>query len=466
MTSILVVDDELPILQLIKTMLEGVGFEIHVAQSGKEALDLFRKVNPDLAIVDFAMPGMTGMELMHAIHEYDPTFPVIVMSGTASMDEALDSLKNGAVEYLAKPFQPGELVFRIRKSIELGELRRENRKLKIKARPRLRKSDYIIGTSPAIKDIFDKIDTVARSNVPVLVMGESGTGKELVARAVHHQSLRCDSPFVTVNCGAIPEALLENELFGHVKGAYTGAHSNQKGQFHAAHQGTLFLDEIGEMPLSLQVKLLRFLQSYEFKPLGGSDTIKVDVRLVAATNRDLKEMIRQRTFREDLYYRIHIIPIDIPPLRERREDIPLLSEFFLRQIADKIGKRFESISPETVTLLMSYHWPGNVRELENIITRMAISCTNEILTAEEIPFGETSNAKYSTFKAAKQAAIAQFERAYIINMLKCTHGNIAAAARRSQKDRKDFWTLMKKYGITAEQFKSEQKEEPSAPTVN
>jgi two-component system response regulator GlrR len=315
-----------------------------------------------------------------------------------------------------------------------------------------RKSDYIVGACPKIEELLTQISIVAQNDVPVIIYGESGTGKELVARAIHYTGRRADKPFIVENCGAIPENLIENELFGHVKGAYTDARTDQKGLFEEAHGGTLFLDEIGELPLPLQVKFLRVLQDGEFKRIGSTRPIKVDVRVIAATNKDLIQAIAEKTFREDLFYRLNVIPVHIPPLRERKEDIPLLINHFLNEFNKELGKKVDGFSPAAIQKMMTYQWPGNVRELKNKVKQAMVLTRNNVITAEDLFFHvPVSSNKFQSFKEAKR----EFEKEYISQVLRICQGNISQAARLAKKDRKDFYDVMKKYGIHPETFRKQ-----------
>jgi two-component system response regulator GlrR len=358
-------------------------------------------------------------------------------------------MADGVYHYVTKPFDVEDLVHRVNKAIERQKTHSEVKQVRNKIQSR-RKSDYIVGASPKIEELLTQISIVAQNDVPVIIYGESGTGKELVARAIHYTGRRADKPFIVENCGAIPENLIENELFGHVKGAYTDARTDQKGLFEEAHLGTLFLDEIGELPLSLQVKFLRVLQDGEFKRIGSTRPIKVDVRVIAATNKDLIQAIAEKTFREDLFYRLNVIPMHIPPLRERKEDIPLLINHFLAEFNKELGKNVEGFSPAAIQKMMTYQWPGNVRELKNKVKQAMVLTRNNVIGAEDLFFHvPVASNKFQSFREAKR----EFEKEYISQVLRISQGNISQAARLAKKDRKDFYDVMKKYNIQPDAFR-------------
>jgi two-component system, NtrC family, response regulator PilR len=381
---LLVVDDEPSMREFLDIMLSQEGYEVITAGTGEEGLKLYRQSEPDLVLTDVKMPGMSGLDLIREIHAYESDIPIIAITAYACADDAVRAVRSGAHDYLSKPFQIDDLRIIIRNALETRRLRRENVKLRNSIEQRNRSGD-IVGKSPQISDTFDLISRVAPSKATVLILGESGTGKELVARAIHQASGRADRPFVTINCTAIPEALLESEMFGHMKGSFTGAIVNKPGLVEAAHTGTLFLDEIGEIPMSMQPKLLRFLQEREFRRVGGNEDKKVDVRVIAATNRKLEQDMEKGTFREDLYYRLNVIRIRIPPLAEREEDIPLLIQHFLEKFSKEQGKHIDKVSSLAMRVLCNYHYPGNVRELENIIERCVTLEDSDQLTADNLP---------------------------------------------------------------------------------
>jgi len=381
---LLVVDDEPSMREFLEIMLSQEGYQVRTASTGEEGVKAYRAEEPDLVLTDVKMPGMSGLDLIREIHSLDPAAPIIAITAYASADDAVRAVREGAYDYLSKPFQIEDLRIIIRNALEARRLRRENLELRRSIEGRYRFAD-IVGKSHEMVEIFDLISRVAPSKAGVLIMGESGTGKELIAKAVHYNSPRADKPFVTINCTAIPENLLESEMFGHQKGSFTGAVANKAGLVEAAHTGSLFLDEVGEIPQSIQVKLLRFLQEREFRRVGGTDDKKIDVRVIAATNKILEEEMEAGNFREDLYYRLNVIRIRLPPLREREEDIPLLVDHFLKKISKEQGKKIEKVSSLAMRVLCNYSYPGNVRELENIIERCVTLEQSDQLTAENLP---------------------------------------------------------------------------------
>jgi two-component system response regulator PilR (NtrC family) len=384
MQRILVVDDEQSMRELLSIMLRKEGFDVVCAESRAAAAAVLARGRVDMVITDVRLPDGDGVEILRHVKAASPETVVIVMTAFGSTETAVAAMKLGAHDYLTKPFDVEELKIVVRNALEKQRLEEENLRLKLELRTR-HGLDRMIATSPAMVAALDMAKAVAATASTVLVTGESGTGKELVAKAIHSLSPRSSSPFVSVNCGALPETLLESELFGHMKGAFTDAHQTRKGLFEAAHRGTLFLDEVGETPPAMQVKLLRALQERRIRRVGGTDEIEVDVRLIAATNRPLEDLVQEKRFREDLFYRLNVIPLRIPPLRDRREDIPLLAEHFLMRFAREMGKAVSALSSEATRLLVAYHWPGNVRELENVIERVVALETTEEVRAERLP---------------------------------------------------------------------------------
>jgi len=385
--TVLVVDDEELYRRALERILKRVGYEVVTARDASEAMRVVSTQPLDLVLSDVKMPGINGLELVRQIHEFDADLPCIVITGYGSAESSVDALRAGAFWYLEKPFEQGHLdvVRRLaEQAIEHGRLKHENRLLQRQLQTRYQ-FENIVGESHALRRVLETVEKVTGTDSTVLVTGESGTGKELIARAIHFNSPRADRLMVTVNCGAIPEELLESELFGHVRGAFTNAHSHREGRFAMADGGTLFLDEIGDMSLNLQVKLLRVLQERTFEPVGSSKSQTVDVRVIAATNQDLSELIAQKRFRADLYYRLNVIPIRVPPLRERREDVGPLVRHFIEALSERTGSQVKGISPRAVEALCRCDWPGNVRELENLIERMVILRREGEIDLEDLP---------------------------------------------------------------------------------
>ncbi len=386
-STILIVDDHKETQESLIKILQKEGYTVLAAESGEIALDIIRKRPVQVVVTDLRMPGMSGIDLLRACKAIAPEIEIVLISGYGTIETAVEAMKEGAYDFVAKPFKKIMLTKTIKKALEKQSLAAENRYLKeqIKDLKSLGSRKQVIGTSLAMRRVLEIVSQVASSSATVLIQGESGTGKEVIANALHYYSSRADKPFVKVSCAALPETLLEAELFGHERGAFTGAIARREGRFEVANGGTLFLDEIGEMSMATQVKLLRVLQEGEFERLGSSKTIKVDVRLVAATNVDLLEAIKQKKFREDLYYRLNVITLTLPPLRDRKEDIPLLAEHFLNIYREKNHKPIKGISKEAMDILLAYSWPGNVRELENTIERAVVLARTDLITLEELP---------------------------------------------------------------------------------
>ncbi len=381
--KILVADDEQSMREFLDIMLSKEGYKVTLASNGEEVLRLIENDIFDLALLDIRMPRIDGITALKKIKDASPETVVIMITAYASTDTAIKAMKEGAYDYITKPFKIEEIKLIIKNALEKRSLQSENILLKKVVRDRFH-FENIIGQSPKMMAIYELLEKVSPTKTNILITGESGTGKELVAKAIHFNSPRKDKPFVTLNCGAIPEALIESELFGHMKGAFTDAISTKKGLFEIADGGTIFLDEISELPLLMQVKLLRVLQDKEFKRVGGTEDIKVDVRIISATNKDLEEAVREKKFREDLFYRLNVIQIKLPPLRERKEDIPLLAEHFLKKYSQELNKNISRISPDALRILLNYDYPGNVRELQNIIERAVALETSEELTPKNL----------------------------------------------------------------------------------
>jgi len=439
--KIMLVDDEERYLKTTQKLIEKKGYDVLTALSGEEALEKLKLQNIHVVILDVKMPGMDGNQTLKAIKTLYPLVEVIMLTGHGTMDSAIDGLKSGAFDYLVKPFDPDEIELQIKKILSHREMRLEN----IMLRKRLEEQyqyDEIIGKSQNMQEIFDLIDRVAPSDSTVLITGESGTGKELIAQAIHGNSNRCFMPFVAINCGSLPDSLLESELFGYEKGAFTGADHTKRGRFEMAQGGTILLDEIGDISLKTQVDLLRVLQQKEICRLGGEGAIDVDVRILAATNRDLKASIAKGDFREDLFYRLNVISIHVPPLRERNEDIPLLANAFVKQQCMEMNKALVKISPGAMRQLMDYHWPGNVRELENIIERALVIGTGREIMTDDLPFSRGDTSASDSPKSLKM-----MEKAHILRILEQTNWNISKAARDMDIDRQTLYNKMNKYAI-------------------
>jgi two-component system response regulator AtoC len=441
-TKILVVDDEAIIRDSLRDWLSDAGYQVLTAEDGSNALGLIEKEKPSIAIVDLVMPGMDGIELLKKAKDVSPNIEVIVITAYASIPTAIAAMKEGAYDYVEKPFSPERVELLIEKLIEHMNLVEENISLQQKLDQRHCFED-IITKSPKMQQVIELIKIVAKSNATVLITGDSGTGKELVARAIHSQSYRKDKPFVPVSCAALPESLLESELFGHEKGAFTGAHALRKGKIEFANRGTLFLDEIGEMSANIQVHLLRVLEEREFTRVGGNDLVRVDVRVVSATNRDVKAAVANGQFREDLYYRLNVVTIDLPPLRDRIEDIPLLSGHFLNNFAKENHKEVRGFSQEVTDFLLKYQWPGNIRELENTIERAVILARNpEIQLADLLQRNSPLVGPASSGRTLKE-----LERNHIINILSENGGNYGIAARILGISRSTLYNKAKGYGL-------------------
>jgi len=425
---ILIVEDEDKLRRIIELQLLDGGYETVKAASAEEALPLIDRA--DLILTDFKLPGMTGLEMLHLIRRSDATVPVVVMTAFGTVENAVEAMKAGAADFLLKPFSLDHLTAIVNKALEVRNLRDENRRLKEELGRRYQ-WDNIVGRSRAMQQIFGTILRVAPSRATVLLAGESGVGKDLIARAIHFHSPRKDRPFVKINCTALPENLMESELFGYERGAFTGANTSKPGKFEQADSGTVMLDEIGDVPASIQVKLLRVLQEREIERLGSNKTLHIDVRVIAATNRDLRAALEDGTFREDLYYRLNVVPIEIPPLRQRPEDIPFLAEHFVEQLSPEMGGRVHGITQAGVDKLLSYHWPGNVRELENVIERSIVMALGDRLDAGDIRLDMNLRPRHVPGELAlpEGMSLDTFEQELIKNALKKADGNKSHAAR-------------------------------------
>jgi len=427
-STVLVVDDEEKLRRVVELQLKTAGFEVEQAGSAEEALKLAE--DADVILTDLRLPGISGLELLASLRRQDSHTPVIVMTAFGSIETAVDAMKAGAVDFLPKPFSLDHLMTVVNKALELRTLRDENRELRAELGQRY-EFDNIVGRSNGMREIFATVERVAPTRATVLMCGESGVGKDLIARAIHHHSPRDGRPFVKINCTALPENLMESELFGYEKGAFTGANTTKPGKFEQADTGTVFLDEIGDVPGPIQVKLLRILQEREFERLGSNVTRHIDVRVIAATNQDLRAALEQGTFREDLYYRLNVLPINIPPLRERKEDIPFLVEHFIKKLKKDLGTPVQSISEAAVQRLLEYHWPGNVRELENVIERSMVLATGPVLEAGDIKLDLAPKPRLAVGDGflPEGMTLDDYERSIIREALHRADGNKSQAAR-------------------------------------
>jgi DNA-binding NtrC family response regulator len=458
---ILVVDDEMIVCESCKRILEEEGYEVEAALSGKEAFEKMKANSFDIVITDLKMPGIDGMEVLRTFRKEYPDSIIIMITGFSTVETAVEAMKLGAFDYIPKPFTPDEVSIVVKKAIEKKSLMAEN----IYLRQELQEKygfHNIVGKSKKMQEIYRIIAKVATTDSTVLIYGQSGTGKELIARAIHFNSPRREKQFVTVDCAVLSENLLESELFGHIRGSFTGAVATKPGLFEVADGGTVFLDEVGNISLSIQAKLLRVLQEREFTPVGGTKAKKVDIRLIAATNKELEKMIREETFREDLYYRLNIVPIYLPALRERQEDIPVLAVHFLKKYAEEMGKKIKGFTPEAMEKLMRYPWPGNVRELENVIERTVVMIDDEMVRVEhlflpgqqekeilenQIPM--TSDELKEIKKQVREKAVEEIERAFVLNALERHQWNVTRAAEEVGMLRPNFQALMRKYNFRA-----------------
>jgi DNA-binding NtrC family response regulator len=449
---ILVVDDEKSMREVLSIMLRKEGYQVEEASSGDEALGLLEAKNVTLMLTDLKMPGMGGLELIARAKELEPGLVVITMTAFASLESAVEALRHGAFDYITKPFRVEEITASIQRALEQDRMRKENIYLR-RELARTFDVSQIVGSSAAIQEVFSLVRKISPTDSTVLILGESGTGKELVARAVHYNSHRSEGRFVSINCGAIPETLLESELFGHVKGSFTGAVRDKEGLFLVARGGTFFLDEIGEMPASIQVKLLRALEQREVVPVGGTKPRKVDARVIAASNKDLEDEVARGNFRPDLFYRINVIPIRLPPLRSRREDIELLVDHFLKKWCAKTGSARKTLSPESLKALIRYRWPGNVRELENLIQRAVTLEDGDVIGIEAFPekVRVSEDADTAFLSKAGDLTLEELEKAYILRTLLRTGWHKKKTASILGIDPSTLYRKLERYGITGPQ---------------
>ncbi len=454
--SILIVDDEEVLQDVLSKLLHREGYPTISASSGEEALEIMEREEVDLVLLDLMLPGISGREVLRQIRHRDPDQVVVVITAYSSIESAIGAMRDGAFHYIPKPFKNEEVLLTVRKGLEQRRLRNENRTLREQLAKRY-SFDQILGKSQPMQQVYELIQLAAPAKSNILILGESGTGKELVAKAIHHHSRRADGPFVTVNSGSMPGDLLESNLFGHVKGAFTGAIAAKKGLFEVADSGSIFFDEIGNIPLDIQAKLLRVIQEKEFMRVGSIENMRVDVRIIAATNAALSDMVAQERFREDLYYRLNVITIQLPPLRKRTEDIPLLAQAFLGRFAAENEKAIRDITPQAMELLLDYSWPGNVRELENVIERATVLSSGEWLGVDLLP----ANVRKSEPPAPSpivmpsnglpfKEAVSDFERQLIVKALQSAGGVQKRAAELLQVKPTTLHEMMKRLNISAE----------------
>ncbi len=464
-SKVLVIDDEAVIREGLRQTLVAEGYQVTVAEDGKIGLEKLQKDSFQLVITDLKMPVMTGIEVLKTIQILQPEVPVIIMTGYATVDSAVDAMKNGAFDYLTKPFLPDEILEKVQAAAK-------QRALSLAAQPlelETPSCGAFIGGSKQMQKVYQRILHVAPTNSTVLITGESGTGKELAARAIHQHSQRQDQSFVAIDCNSLPETLLESELFGHVKGSFTGASQTKPGLFTLASGGTLFLDEISNLSMTTQAKLLRVLQQREVTPIGGTKATPIDIRLIAATNRSLEEMVEEGNFREDLYFRLNIIPVDLPPLRERQGDTALLTGFFMKKFAEEIGKEIRGITPEARVALDNYNFPGNVRELENIIERAVVLTPGELISRDDLELPSDASGEQDgepqdipanseelkkTKQLVREKAVEPVEKAFVYAALERNNWNVTKAAEETGMLRPNFQAMLKKYGLSVKKLTS------------
>ncbi|MEW6273613.1 MAG: sigma-54 dependent transcriptional regulator [Bacillota bacterium] len=456
MPTVLVIDDEESVTEFLREVLEDAGYQVETATDGYRALELVQDYSFDAILLDIRMPELDGLQVMERIQQIDGALPVILMTAFGTTEMAIQAMKAGAFDYIVKPFNLDELILTVKKAVTMKQLASEVEILRgnhgAEQAPVELPMDIMIGQSLPMQAVYKTIGRVANSNVTVLIQGESGTGKELVARAIHGNSDRRGGPFVKINCATIPENLMESELFGYEKGAFTGAGSRKPGKFELAHQGTIFLDEIGELTLSAQAKLLRVLQEKEFERVGGTENIRVDVRILAATNKDLQRCVQEGTFREDLYFRLRVVTIWLPPLREHMEDVPVLARYFLQHYSRELSKVVNDFSPAAMLMLQQYDWPGNVRELRNICEQAVVLARGPIIMPEDLPFSLQSSSRELREAVLKpgmtlKEIVADVERQVILRTLREHNWNRSATAKVLGLNRRSLYAKMKEYGL-------------------
>jgi two-component system response regulator GlrR len=448
--KILVVDDDRNLLELARMRLESASYEVSTALTEEQAVEAVKAEPVDLSIVDLQLVRQDGISLMQELHAINPEMPVIILTAYGTIESAVEAMKKGAYSYLTKPFESRELLFQLEKALESRRLNSEIKRLRGLLEERYGFNN-IVAKSEKMRKVLELVSRSAKTDSTIYLHGESGTGKELIAKAVHLSSDRSDQVFVAINCAALPEPLLESELFGHEKGAFTGAIRKTPGLLTQANGGTFFLDEIGDMPLSIQAKLLRVLEEKKFYPVGAEKPVAVDIRLIVATNKDLDAEVKKGAFREDLFYRIHVIPIFLPPLRDRGEDIPPLVEHFIEKFNERTKKEIKGLAPQAMQRLMLYEWPGNVRELEHVIEYSVAMTQTDVIT-EDLILLRTKSSAEEPWRPLKQAKGA-FEKNYLIRLLELSGGNVSQAARLAGKYRADFYDLMRKHGLSVDDFK-------------
>lgn len=454
--NILIVDDEEVLQDVLTSLIEREGYTVFNARSGEQGLQILQQEQIDLVLLDLMLPGMSGLEVLRQINQMDPDQVVVLITAYSSIEGAIEAMNEGAFHYIPKPFKNEEVLLTLRKGLERRQLTNENRSLKEQLRTRFG-FDNIIGKSRPMQQVFEVVRLAAPAKSNILILGESGTGKELVAKAIHLHSRRSDGPFVTVNSGSMPADLLESILFGHIRGAFTGAVANKKGLFEVASKGSIFFDEIGNVPLETQAKLLRVIQEKEFMPLGGVETHTAEVRIIAATNADLESSVQDGSFREDLFYRLNVITINLPPLRKRSEDIPLLVQHFLTHYSQENDKAIREVSPAAMEIFLDYRWPGNVRELENVIERAVVLSSGEVLDVELLPSSvrqpQAQTLAASTLPSSGvslKEAVSDFERQLIIRALQVSDGVQKRAAELLKVKPTTLHEMMKRLSISAE----------------
>mgnify|MGYP006078293423 FL=1 len=444
--NILIVDDDPSLLRLLAIRLCAAGYKVESAGNAKIALGMLKSFHPQLIISDLKMEGMDGMALFEQIRQKSPNLPVIIMTAHGTIPDAINATRQGVFSFLTKPFESQQLLETVAQAIRLQPSNRTSSDVQELWRTK------IISRSTVMESLLQQTKQVAKSDFSLLIRSESGTGKELLAKAIHQASQRANKTFTAINCAAIPEQLLESELFGHVKGAFTGAEKNYQGLFQASNGGTLFLDEIGDMPMNFQVKLLRVLQEKEVRPVGSTKSVKVDVRIISATHKNLQRAIKEKEFREDLYYRLNVVELELPPLADRREDIPLLAQHFLSQSNKQASLKIQGFSQEAMELLIAASWPGNIRQLQNVVEQSVALSNETIIVANLVKNALRDESRpLSSFQQAKD----QFERDYLAQLLKITAGNVSQAAKIAQRNRTEFYKLLNRHHLTAEAFRKD-----------